>query len=83
MKGKWHAVTASIIDESNGMVVAEIKRDLGGVGLGREAIFNKQTYEVKVAPGVDMALMAAMCICLDEKTDKKPSPVQTVFKALV
>jgi hypothetical protein len=38
--------------------------------------FGKQTYAVHVAPGVDMALMAALCVCLDEKRseDKEVSP---------
>jgi uncharacterized protein YxjI len=33
-------------------------------------MFGQQTYTVSVAPGVDMALVAAMCICLDEKNNE-------------
>ena len=33
-------------------------------------LIGKQMYGVEVAPGVDLALMAALCICLDEKTNE-------------
>ncbi|KAL1406801.1 hypothetical protein Q8F55_006207 [Vanrija albida] len=32
----------------------------------REFVDDKQTYYVTVAPGVDLALIAAVCICFDE-----------------
>ncbi len=34
---------------------------------GKDIFAGKQTYGVEVAPGVDLALIAALCICLDEK----------------
>lgn len=47
------------------MVIARIKRQYS---MG--TLIGKQTYGVEVAPGVDLALMAALCICLDEKTNE-------------
>lgn len=68
MKGKFFDFTADIIDEAmNGMVVARIDRKLLS---GKDIFFGQQTYGVHVAPGVDMALIAAMCICLDEKNER-------------
>lgn len=32
--------------------------------------FDKQTYYLTVAPGVDAAMMAAICVCLDEKENE-------------
>ncbi|KAL2130450.1 hypothetical protein VTI74DRAFT_6379 [Chaetomium olivicolor] len=64
MKGDWLKTSADIIDESSGAVVARIDRKLFNA---REAFLGTQTYYLTVAPGVDMALMAAMCIALDEK----------------
>ena len=37
---------------------------------GNDILFGQQTYAVRVAPGVDMALIAALCICLDEKNNE-------------
>ncbi|KAK1231995.1 hypothetical protein PQX77_004876 [Marasmius sp. AFHP31] len=37
---------------------------------GRELLFDQQTYYLYVAPGVDAALMAAICVCLDEKENE-------------
>ena len=35
-------------------------------------VFDKQTYVVKIQPGTNMAIIVAMCICLDEmRNDKK------------
>ena len=67
MKGNWLDMTANIIDTSTGMTVARIDRKFL---TGREILFGQQTYAVTVAPGVDMALIAALCICLDEKNNE-------------
>lgn len=37
---------------------------------GRELLFDQQTYYLTVAPGVDAALLAAICVCLDEKENE-------------
>ena len=49
------------------LVVAHIDRKMAPFSVK----FNKQQYGVTVAPGVDMALVAALCICLDEKHNEK------------
>ncbi|RSH77415.1 uncharacterized protein EHS24_003381 [Apiotrichum porosum] len=47
----------------NGQVVAQIKRDI----LNATNFFTGQdTYYVVVAPGVDLSLITAICICFDE-----------------
>lgn len=51
-----------------GLVVARIDRKLLS---GKDIFFGQQTYAVQIAPGVDMALIAAMCICMDEKNNEK------------
>ena len=71
MKGNWVDTTADIIDESSGMVVARINRRLKSVkDFAKEVLAGQQTYTVTVAPGADMALVAAMCICMDEKNNE-------------
>jgi hypothetical protein len=51
-----------------GAVVARIDRKILS---GKDLFFGQQTYGVQVAPGVDLALIAALCICLDEKNNDK------------
>lgn len=66
MKGNWLDTSANITAQ-NGAIVARIKRKLGG----KDILLGKQSYMLQIAPGMDMALMAAMCICLDEKNNEK------------
>ncbi|KAH6959036.1 hypothetical protein FAVG1_03278 [Fusarium avenaceum] len=68
MKGSWFDFAADIFDKSTNTVVARIDRKLLS---GRDVLFGQQTYALVVAPGVDMALMAALCICMDEKNNEK------------
>ncbi|KAJ5116591.1 hypothetical protein N7456_000939 [Penicillium angulare] len=68
MKGNWIDSKADIVDESTNAVVAQIDRKLLS---GRDIFFDQQTYAVIVAPGVDMALIAALCICFDEKNNEQ------------
>ncbi|KAJ4302447.1 hypothetical protein N0V88_002591 [Collariella sp. IMI 366227] len=70
MKGNWLDTSADIVQESNGAVVARIDRKLFNV---REAFMGTQTYHLTVAPGADLALLAAMCIALDEKQNDNKS----------
>ncbi|KAB2573633.1 hypothetical protein DBV05_g7685 [Lasiodiplodia theobromae] len=51
------------ISTKEGQVVALIDRKYFNA---REFIGGQQTYGVTVAPNVDMAVITAMCICLDE-----------------
>ncbi|KAJ9423243.1 tubby C-terminal-like domain-containing protein [Fusarium oxysporum] len=67
MDGSWHDYNANIVDTTTGNVVARIDRRLSG----RDLLFGQQTYALVVSPRVDMALMAALCICLDEKNNEK------------
>jgi len=67
MKGNWLDSSADITDGSTGAIVARINRKFLS---GRDILFGQQTYAVQVAPGVDVALVAAMCICLDEKNNE-------------
>lgn len=69
MHGNWFDTTADIVDEAQGdIIVARIDRKLLS---SKDVFFGQQTYAVQVAPGVDMALIAALCICLDEKNNEK------------
>ncbi|KAH7119868.1 tubby C-terminal-like domain-containing protein [Dendryphion nanum] len=69
MSGNWFDTRAEIVDEAQGnLVVGAIDRKLLS---GKDILFGQQTYALQVAPGVDMALMAALCICMDEKNNEK------------
>ncbi|KAI0896204.1 DUF567-domain-containing protein [Annulohypoxylon nitens] len=70
MKGDWTDTNAEITDESSGQVVASIYRDRWNA---RELIGGQQTYNVTIAPNVDMAIIVAMCICLDMKRNEPSS----------
>ncbi|GAD98142.1 hypothetical protein NFIA_098510 [Paecilomyces variotii No. 5] len=67
MKGNWLDSIVDIVEDTTGIVVARINRN---IFRGRDLFFGKQTYAAVVAPGVDMALIAAMCICFDEKNNE-------------
>ncbi|KAJ5946665.1 hypothetical protein N7454_003504 [Penicillium verhagenii] len=68
MNGGWFDHSADIVDHRNGQTVARIDRKLL---TGRDLLFGDQTYAVVVAPGVDAALIAALCICFDEKNNEE------------
>lgn len=63
MKGNFFDTLANITDESTTQPVATINRKFF---TAREWFGGQQTYVVTVAPNVDMALIVAMCIILDE-----------------
>ncbi|KAI1463363.1 DUF567-domain-containing protein [Daldinia caldariorum] len=67
MKGDFMDTNADIIDEASGQTVATIYRDRWNA---RELIADQQTYNVTIAPNVDMAIIIAMCICMDIKRDE-------------
>lgn len=64
MKGNFFASRAEITETATGRSVAVIDRQFANAA---QLLGGKQTYVVTIQPGVDMALIAAMCICLDEK----------------
>jgi uncharacterized protein YxjI len=68
MKGDFFDRKAEITDVATGQVAATIDRKFFNA---RELIGGQQTYVVTVSPGVDMALIVAMCIALDEKRNEK------------
>lgn len=63
-----HLTLANACATQIDMVVARIDRKILS---GKDIFFGQQTYGVQVAPGVDLALIAALCICLDEKNNEK------------
>ncbi|KAK6951623.1 hypothetical protein Daesc_006145 [Daldinia eschscholtzii] len=67
MKGDFTDTNAEITEEASGQTVATIYRDRWNA---REFLADQQTYNVTVAPNVDMAIIAAMCICMDIKKDE-------------
>ena len=62
MKGDWLDMTTEI--KWGDAVVARIDREMR---TGWQILGGPQTYFVTIAPNVDMALMVALCICLDER----------------
>ncbi|KAK5111562.1 hypothetical protein LTR62_004858 [Meristemomyces frigidus] len=66
VKGDWFDRSAEI--SYGGRPVAAIQRSYFNV---REIWGDKQTYFVVVAPNVDLSLIAAICISLDEKENEK------------
>lgn len=67
MHGDFFDRTADITDEASGRVVARIDRHFLNA---RQILGGQQTYVVTVAQNVDLALIAAMCICLDERRNE-------------
>ncbi|OTA99429.1 hypothetical protein M426DRAFT_325139 [Hypoxylon sp. CI-4A] len=67
MKGNWLDTTAEITDEATEQPVAAIHRERLNA---RELVGGQQTYTVNIAPNVDMAIIAAMCICMDMKNEQ-------------
>lgn len=63
MNGNWRDSSADIVEVTSGAVVARIDRKLFNA---REFFTNNQTYILTIAPGVDVSLMVAACIILDE-----------------
>ena len=68
MHGSFFNKSTTITNESNGQVVAQIDRELFNA---RQLLGDRQSYAVTVAPGVDIALIVAMVVCLDERRDQK------------
>lgn len=66
IKGDWFDRAATIT--MGNITVATISRNFMNVG---QIFGNQQTYFLTCAPGVDYCLMAAICVCLDEKENEK------------
>lgn len=67
MVGDFFDRHADIVDEASGQPVARIDRKFFNA---RELLGGQQTYVVTVAQGMDLALIVAMCICLDERRNE-------------
>ncbi|KAI0198888.1 DUF567-domain-containing protein [Astrocystis sublimbata] len=70
VKGNFFDTKADITDEGTGQPVATIDRKFFNA---REMFTGQDTYAVTVAPNVDMAIIAAMCICMDDKKEQGQS----------
>ncbi len=68
MHGSFFNKSTTITNEANGQVVAQIDRELFSA---RQLLGDRSSYAVTVAPGVDIALIVAMVVCLDERRDQK------------
>ncbi|KAL2786684.1 tubby C-terminal-like domain-containing protein [Aspergillus keveii] len=66
MQGNWMDHLAKIVNEETGEPVASILRKRF---TARHIFFGQDTYVVTVAPGVDISLIAGLCICFDEKNN--------------
>lgn len=66
MTGNWNDRSATIVREDTDQWVARISRKRFNA---RHMFFGQDTYVVTVALGVDMALIAGLCICFDEKNN--------------
>ncbi|ORX90942.1 hypothetical protein K493DRAFT_229289 [Basidiobolus meristosporus CBS 931.73] len=66
LKGDWLARRTVIRAINHLGVTTTIARVHSPIGTGRNLFLNKQDYYVTIAPGVDIAMIVAICICLDE-----------------
>ncbi|KAI1774338.1 DUF567-domain-containing protein [Hypoxylon cercidicola] len=62
IKGNWRDSEAEITDVASGQMVAAFHRDRSNA---RELPHGQCTYNVNVASNVDMAIIVALCLCLD------------------
>ncbi|KAI1196872.1 DUF567-domain-containing protein [Nemania serpens] len=67
VQGNFFDTTAEITDEATKQPIAVIDRKFFNA---REFFTGQDAYAVTVAPNVDMALIAAMCICMDNKKEE-------------
>ncbi len=65
VKGDWLDRSAKIT--MGEIVVATISRSFLNA---RQVLGGQQTYYVTVAPGMDLSMMAAICVCLDERENE-------------
>ncbi|CAD6564656.1 MAG: hypothetical protein ASARMPREDX12_002436 [Alectoria sarmentosa] len=66
VRGTWYDRSASVT--FGGEPVAHISRSIFNM---REILADKDTYFVTVAPMVDLTMIAALCVSLDEEDEKK------------
>jgi len=66
VRGDWLDRSATIT--MGEVVIAQVSRKMFNM---REIVGGQQSYYCTVAPGVDLAMVAALCVCLDEKENEK------------
>lgn len=71
MEGNWRDSVAEIKHEGTGQVCAQVHRKSMFKSFS-SFVFDQQTYGVTIAPGVDSAAIAAVCIVFDEWENDKP-----------
>ena len=67
LKGDWLDMTTDITTADTGIVVARIDRQINS---GWD-ILGRGSYFLTIAPNVDIALMVAICICVDERRQEE------------
>ncbi|OCF31831.1 hypothetical protein I317_03334 [Kwoniella heveanensis CBS 569] len=67
LKGDFWVGAADLIVRS-GPIIAQLSRRTGSL-TGKGLKDGRETYLVSVAPGVDLALITAICICFEEAKD--------------
>jgi uncharacterized protein YxjI len=65
MKGSIFQTNATITN--NAQTLARIHRERFNA---RQVLGGKTTYSVTISPGVDIAMIVAMCICLEEMEEE-------------
>lgn len=61
-------IKTSLSDNSNSSYIAHLERRSRNIGKRFE---NPHAYNLTIAPGVDVALLVAICICLDKYENRK------------
>lgn len=64
MDGNFFGNHCQVINANTNEPVAQIDRERWNA---RQFLAQQQTYAVHVAPGMDLSVVAAICICLDER----------------
>lgn len=67
MDGNFFGSHCTIVDAETRQPVAQIDRRRFNA---RQLLGGQQTYAVHVAPGMDISIIAALCICLDERKNE-------------
>ena len=75
LEADWRAKRSDIKDSATGATIARIFRH----NTAKHYLAGAQTYTVTIAPNMDVALVMAMCIALDEKKDARGQAPDSSF----
>jgi uncharacterized protein YxjI len=67
MTGDWRNKKAEVVDDATSAVAVSITRQSSL----KHYLGNAQTYDVSIAPNMDMALAMAICLAFDENAEAK------------